>query len=150
SESARRAGAERVEAGLKSWLDRAPGEVRAFGTGEASGSSRASARVALGHAWGGASNLIEPIETAAHWLAAVPGERALVLVSDLELDVVGPDDAPAAWLEGLPADADREQVNAHARDVFRERTLPRLRELGARVVIVRLPLPPEAQRVSLA
>jgi hypothetical protein len=144
SESARRAGAERAEAAIRGSLEQAPGDLRAFATGAAALAPRA-----LEHAWGGSSDLIAPIESAASWLASLPGERALVLVSDLELDVVGPDDAPASFLDGLSGDADREQVNEHARELFRARVIPKLRELGARVVIVRLPLPEEARRVSL-
>jgi hypothetical protein len=151
SESAKRSGGEKAEDALTRWLEDAPAEeVRTFGTGDLTESHRASARAAFPHAWGGSSDLIAPLDRAVHWLAAVPGDHVLVLVSDLELDVVGEDDAPAAYLEGLPADADRETVNRRAREVFRTTTLPRLKELSVRVVLVRLPLPQEARLVSLA
>src|SRR5581483_10198494 len=86
---------------------------------------------------------------AARWLAAVPGERALVVLSDLDLDVVGQDDAPALYLEGLASDADRETINRHARDLWREKTLPRLKALGVKLVLVKLAVPEDARLVSL-
>src|SRR5262249_22102283 len=103
SASARRAGAERAEAALVKWLDVAPDDGGAFGRGDGAESHRASARAAFPHEWGGTSDLIEPVERAASWLAAVPGERRLVIVSDLELDVVGEEDARSAYLEGVAA-----------------------------------------------
>lgn len=150
SDSAKRSGGEKAEAALTRWLEDAPPEeMRTFGTGDLSESHRASARAAFPHAWGGSSDLIAPLDRAIHWLAAVPGHHVLVLVSDLELDVIGDDDAPAAYVEGLPDDADRETVNRRAREVFRTTTLPRLRELGVKLVLVRLAQPEEARLVSL-
>ncbi|HZU99445.1 MAG TPA: hypothetical protein VFF73_22240, partial [Planctomycetota bacterium] len=84
-----------------------------------------------------------------HWLAAIRGERRLVIVSDLELDVVGDDDAPEPYLRGLPADADRETVNRHARDLLRDQTLARLRELDVKPIVVKLALPEDARLVSV-
>jgi hypothetical protein len=150
SESSKRAGAEKVEQALTKWLEGAAADdVRVFGTGVASELHRASARAAFPHEWGGASDLGDALDRAEHWLAAVPGEKTIVVVSDLELDVVGPDDAAEVYLSGLPQDADRETINRHAHEVFTQTTLPRLKQLGVKPVIVKLALPPDAKQVSL-
>ncbi len=149
SESSKRAGAEKVEQALAKWLEEAPDDVRVFGTGVASELHRASARAAFPHEWGGASDVGDAIDRAARALAAAGGARALVIVSDLELDVVGTDDAPAVFLKGLPEDADRETINRHARDLWREKTLPRLRALNVKPVVVKLSVAEESRLVSL-